>query len=117
MGSPVALSVLDPENSYRNLALVGRVVEVISEERGAAVGINRLAKKYLGVEEYRIAPRESDECSSGCGPRWSAAGAKTSLSGFAGNSGDTILNETRRWSLQRSKRRSVQEATSVKNCP
>jgi hypothetical protein len=28
------------------------VVEVISEERGAGAGINRLAKKYLGVEEY-----------------------------------------------------------------
>jgi PPOX class probable F420-dependent enzyme len=52
LGSPVALSVLDPENPYRNLGLRGRVVEVISEERGAGVGINRLAKKYLGVEEY-----------------------------------------------------------------
>jgi PPOX class probable F420-dependent enzyme len=52
LGSPVALSVLDPENPYRNLALRGRVVEIISEERGAAVGINRLAKKYLGVDEY-----------------------------------------------------------------
>ena len=52
LGSPVALSVLDPENPYRNLALRGRVAEVISEERGAAVGINRLAKKYLGVDEY-----------------------------------------------------------------
>ena len=52
LGSPVALSVLDPENPYRNLGLRGRVVEVISEEQGAGAGINRLAKKYLGVEEY-----------------------------------------------------------------
>ena len=52
VGSRVALSVLDPENPYRNLGLRGRVVEVISEERGAGAGINRLAKKYLGVEEY-----------------------------------------------------------------
>ena len=52
LGSAVALSVLDPENPYRNLGLRGRVVEVISEERGAGAGINRLAKKYLGVEEY-----------------------------------------------------------------
>ena len=35
-----------------DLGLRGRVVEVISEERGAGAGINRLAKKYLGVEEY-----------------------------------------------------------------
>ena len=34
LGSPVALSVLDPENPYRNLGLRGRVVEVISEEQG-----------------------------------------------------------------------------------
>src|ERR1051326_5823598 len=52
VGSRVALSVLDPENPYRNLGLRGRVVEVMSEERGAGAGINRLAKKYLGVEEY-----------------------------------------------------------------
>jgi len=59
VGSRVALSVVDPENRYRNLALRGRVVEVISEERGAGAGINRLAKKYLGVEEYPYrAPRE-----------------------------------------------------------
>ena len=48
LGSPVALSVLDPENPYRNLGLRGRVVQVISEEQGAGAGINRLAKKYLG---------------------------------------------------------------------
>ena len=35
LGSPVALSVLDPENPYRNLGLRGRVVQVISEEQGA----------------------------------------------------------------------------------
>jgi len=45
LASPVALSILDPENPYRNLGLCGRVVEVISEDRGAATGINRLAKK------------------------------------------------------------------------
>lgn len=59
LGSPVALSLLDPENPYRNLSLRGRVVEVISEEQGAGAGINRLAKKYLGVEEYPArTPRE-----------------------------------------------------------
>ena len=48
LGSPVALSVLDPENPYRNLGLRGRVVQVISDEQGAGARINRLAKKYLG---------------------------------------------------------------------
>jgi PPOX class probable F420-dependent enzyme len=52
VGSPVALSALDPENPYRNVNVRGRVVQVIAEEQGAAAGINRLAKKYLGVEEY-----------------------------------------------------------------
>ena len=40
------------DNRYRNLGLRGRVVQVNSEEQGAGAGINRLAKKYLGVEEY-----------------------------------------------------------------
>lgn len=52
LGSPVAVSVLDSENPYRNLCLRGRVVDVILEEQGAHAGINRLAKKYLGVDEY-----------------------------------------------------------------
>ena len=52
VGSPVALSALDPENAYRNLNVRGRVVQVVTEEQGAGAGINRLAKKYLGVEEY-----------------------------------------------------------------
>ena len=52
VGSPVALSALDPENPYRNVNVRGRVVEVSTEEQGAGAGVNRLAKKYLGVEEY-----------------------------------------------------------------
>jgi PPOX class probable F420-dependent enzyme len=52
VGSPVALSALDPENPYRNLNVRGRVVQVMAEEQGAGAGINRLAKKYLGLQEY-----------------------------------------------------------------
>ena len=52
VGSPVALSALDPENPYRNVSVRGRVAQVIAEEQGAGAGINRLAKKYLGVDEY-----------------------------------------------------------------
>jgi PPOX class probable F420-dependent enzyme len=52
VGSPVALSALDPENPYRNISVRGRVLEIIPEERGAGAGINRIAQKYLQVDEY-----------------------------------------------------------------
>ena len=52
VGSLVALSALDPENPYRNIGVRGRVIQVMTEEQGGGAGINRLAKKYLGVEEY-----------------------------------------------------------------
>lgn len=59
VGSPVALSTQDPENPYRNVNVRGQVVQVISEEEGAGAGINHMAKKYLGVEEYQFrAPGE-----------------------------------------------------------
>ena len=47
----VALSILDPDNPYRYLAIRGRVIEIT--ETGAAEHINALAKKYRGVETYR----------------------------------------------------------------
>src|SRR5438067_9975192 len=46
----VALAVIDPENPYRYLEIRGRVVEITEE--GAAEHINKLAKKYLGVDKY-----------------------------------------------------------------
>src|SRR5207302_4699165 len=48
----VALAVIDPENPYRYLEIRGRVVEIT--EAGAAEHINKLAKKYLGVNKYPI---------------------------------------------------------------
>jgi PPOX class probable F420-dependent enzyme len=45
----VALLVVDPENTYRWLALNGRA-ELTTE--GADAQIDRLAKKYLGRDEY-----------------------------------------------------------------
>ena len=47
----VALSILDPDNPYRYLAIRGRVIKIT--EDGAADHINALAKKYRGVETYR----------------------------------------------------------------
>jgi len=46
----VALSIQDPDNPYRYLALRGLVTEVTEE--GADAHIDSLAKKYLGVDSY-----------------------------------------------------------------
>jgi len=46
----VAISMTDPENPYRSLAIRGRVVKITNE--GADDQINRMAKKYMGVDEY-----------------------------------------------------------------
>jgi PPOX class probable F420-dependent enzyme len=53
----VALSILDPDNPYRHLAVRGRVVVVT--EQGAEAHIDALAKKYLGLDTYPLrAPGE-----------------------------------------------------------
>jgi PPOX class probable F420-dependent enzyme len=46
----VGLYLVDPENPYRYLGLQGRVVEIT--EQGADAHIDRMAKKYMGVDRY-----------------------------------------------------------------
>jgi PPOX class probable F420-dependent enzyme len=46
----VGITVVDPENPYRVVALRGTVIEVTTE--GADDHIDHLAKKYLGVDSY-----------------------------------------------------------------
>ncbi len=46
----VSMAILDPENPYRYLEVRGRVVE--RTQQGADAHINKMAKKYLGVDEY-----------------------------------------------------------------
>jgi PPOX class probable F420-dependent enzyme len=46
----VAIAVCDPDNPYRYLEVRGRVVEIT--EQGADEHIDRMAKKYLGVDKY-----------------------------------------------------------------
>ena len=46
----LALSILDPDNPYRYIEVRGRVIDVT--EQGADDHIDRLAKKYLGVDLY-----------------------------------------------------------------
>ncbi|MBI4640052.1 MAG: PPOX class F420-dependent oxidoreductase [Candidatus Tectomicrobia bacterium] len=48
--SRVALSIMDPGNPYRYLGIRGRIVEIT--EDGADAHIDKLAKKYLGVDRY-----------------------------------------------------------------
>jgi hypothetical protein len=46
----VALSIQDPGNPYRYIAVRGEVVEIT--EQGADAHIDALAKKYLGKDRY-----------------------------------------------------------------
>ena len=48
--SKVALSLLDPEDPYRYLEIRGEIVEITEE--GAEEHIDKMAKKYLGVDRY-----------------------------------------------------------------
>ena len=48
----VALSIQDPTNPYRYLEVRGRVVEIT--QQGAEAHIDRLAKRYMGVDEYPL---------------------------------------------------------------
>lgn len=49
----VALSILDPGNPYRYLEVRGTVTEIT--EDGAAAHIDKMAKKYLGLDKYPYA--------------------------------------------------------------
>lgn len=46
----VSIELIDPDNPYRYLEIRGQVVEIT--EDGADAHINKLAKKYMGVDEY-----------------------------------------------------------------
>jgi PPOX class probable F420-dependent enzyme len=46
----VALSIVDPDNPYRYLEVRGRVAEIT--EDGADEHIDKMAKKYLGLDRY-----------------------------------------------------------------
>jgi len=46
----VALSVVDPDNAYCAVMIQGRVVKITEE--GADAHIDKMAKKYLGLDVY-----------------------------------------------------------------
>jgi PPOX class probable F420-dependent enzyme len=49
----VTLTLMDPDNPYRYMEIRGRVVDYT--EQGADKHIDKLAKKYLGVDKYPYA--------------------------------------------------------------
>lgn len=49
----VALSVTDPDNPYRHVAIRGRIANITEE--GADAHIDSLAKKYLDQDKYPFA--------------------------------------------------------------
>ena len=52
-GSPVAISITDPDNPYRYVQIRGKVTRVTEE--GASNHIDKMAKKYLGKDKYPFA--------------------------------------------------------------
>ena len=46
----VSLAIQDPDNPYRYLEVRGRVAEITEE--GADAHIDRMAKKYMGLDKY-----------------------------------------------------------------
>ena len=48
----VSLSIVDPDNPYRYLEVRGRVAEITEE--GADEHIDKMAKKYMGLDKYPL---------------------------------------------------------------
>jgi PPOX class probable F420-dependent enzyme len=46
----IAVSIQNPDNDYQYVEIRGRVVEITEE--GGFEGIDRLGKKYMGVDKY-----------------------------------------------------------------
>src|SRR5581483_4179213 len=54
----VAVTVVDGQNPYRTVVVRGRVVEKRGPDQGANEHINRLARKYMGLDRYPFRPGE-----------------------------------------------------------
>ena len=52
-GSPVAISITDPDNPYRYVQIQGHITRVT--EQGADKHIDKMAKKYLDKDKYPFA--------------------------------------------------------------
>src|SRR5579863_7186136 len=52
-GSKVTVLILDPQQAYHWLEVMGHIVEVRDEQQGAREHINSLSKKYTGNAVYQ----------------------------------------------------------------
>ena len=50
MNPSVGVSMIDPDNPYRNLSVIGEVEEITTE--GARDHIDELTQRYMGEDEY-----------------------------------------------------------------
>jgi hypothetical protein len=50
VGSPVAISITDPDDQYRYVQIRGKVTRMTEE--GASAHIDKMAKKYIGKDKY-----------------------------------------------------------------
>jgi PPOX class probable F420-dependent enzyme len=53
IGAKVTLLVLDPQNAYHWVEVMGHVIEIRGEADGARDHINKLSLKYRGDPEYK----------------------------------------------------------------
>lgn len=53
LGSKVTIFVLDPKNDYHWVEVQGHVAEIRGETEGGRDHINKLAKKYRGIDVYQ----------------------------------------------------------------
>jgi hypothetical protein len=79
LGAPSHSVSLIPKTPTETSACAAAWSRSLVKSRAPARGSTALPRSISEWRNTRIAPRESDGCSSGCGPRSSAVGAKTSL--------------------------------------
>lgn len=82
----VAVTVVDSQNPFRTVVVRGTIVETRGHDDGAAAHINKLAKKYMGIDQYplregerrvilRIRPSYVIEGAAETGSRWRSQAA------------------------------------------
>jgi PPOX class probable F420-dependent enzyme len=59
-GSKVTLLVLDPENVYHWIEVMGHIVEIRDEQHSAREHINSLSRKYTGNAVYQEVGRSNE---------------------------------------------------------
>src|SRR5207249_3678042 len=55
----VAVTVVDSRSPFRTVTVRGRIVEQLGPDRGSTEHIHKLAKKYLGRDQYPLREGET----------------------------------------------------------